>query len=79
MQAALDDLRAKLGKGERIDFAELLTLGARAKARRLADRGEAADRAVGELASWIRTGAGPDVDVAAADEAKGLGLIANRE
>ena len=37
---ALDELRAKLN-GDRIDFSELVILGARAKARRLPDRGDA--------------------------------------
>jgi hypothetical protein len=36
VQEALDQLRAKLN-GERIDFAELVILGARAKTRRLPD------------------------------------------
>lgn len=79
VQAALDELRAKLGEQERIDFAELLTLGARVKARRLADRGKEADRALSELAGWIRFGDGPEVDVDAADEVKVVGLIANRD
>jgi len=79
VQAALDELRAKLGEGENVDFAELVALGARLKARRLADLGEVADRAVNELAEWIRSGDGPAVDVLAADEVKGLGLIADHD
>lgn len=79
VQAALDELRAKLGEGERIDFAELVTLGARAKARRLSDLGELSDRAIAELAEWIRSGDGPLLDIVAADEVKGLGLVANRD
>jgi hypothetical protein len=79
VQAALDELRAKLGEGERIDFAELVALGARVKARRLSDLGEVADRAVNELAEWIRSGDGLAMDVAAAEEVKRLGLIANHD
>jgi len=79
VQAALDELRARLGEGERVDFAELVTLGAEVKVRRLVDEGEEASRARGEIAEWIRTGNGPKVDVEAADEVKRLGLIANYE
>jgi hypothetical protein len=77
VQAALDELRTKLGEGERIDFAELVTLGAEVKARRVADPSEEASRAREEIAEWIRTGNGPKVDVKAADEVKRLGLVAN--
>lgn len=75
---ALDELRAKLN-GDRIDFAELVVLGARAKARRLPDGGdtEKARKARKELADWIVNGTGPKMDIAAADEVKHLGLIAN--
>jgi hypothetical protein len=78
VREALDELRAKLN-GDRIDFAELMVLGARAKARRLPEGGdtEKARRARGELAEWIRNGDGPTVDLAAAEEVKHLGLIAN--
>jgi hypothetical protein len=76
VQEALDELRAKLDD-ERIDFGELVILGARAKARQLPDRSQLARQARGELAEWIRTGSGPDVDIAAAAEVKRLGLVAN--
>ncbi len=78
MQEALDELRAKLN-GDRIDFAELMILGARAKARRLPEEGdtEQARRARHELAEWIRNGNPGMVDIAAAEEVKHLGLIAN--
>ena len=76
MQEALDELRAKLD-GERIDFSELVILGARAKARRLPDDHGGARRARTELAEWIRGGTGPKLDLAAADEVKRIGLIAN--
>jgi hypothetical protein len=75
VQAALDKLRSRLGEAERIDFAELVTLGAQVKARRLADRSEEARRARREMIDWILSGNGPKVDVDAADEVKHLGLI----
>lgn len=80
VEAALNELRSKLGEGERIDFAELVTLGARYKARGLrADSDE--DRAARKrLADMIRNRSIPiDVDIAAADEVKRLGLIAKYE
>ncbi|MBS1860364.1 MAG: hypothetical protein JSS68_01490 [Actinobacteria bacterium] len=76
VQAALDELRAKLGEGERIDFGELVTLGAEAKARRLVDQNEEARRARREMIDWILNGNGPKVDLDAAEEVKYLGLIA---
>lgn len=75
VQEALDELRAKLN-GERIDLAELVILGARAKARRLPDQDEEARRAGEEIADWIRNGNPGMVDIAAAEEVKHLGLIA---
>ncbi|MGD0455427.1 MAG: hypothetical protein ABSB69_17720, partial [Solirubrobacteraceae bacterium] len=78
VQEALDELRARLD-GERIDFAELVILGAHAKARRLPDHGHGARTARKQLAEWILTGSGPKMDVAAADEVKRLGLIANHD
>jgi hypothetical protein len=76
VREALDELRARLN-GERIDYAELVILGARAKARRLPDSGRKAREARGQLAAWIVAGSGPQLDVAAADEVKHRGLIAN--
>lgn len=76
MQEALDELRAKLGEGERVDYAELVALGARAKARQLPDDEEKARRAREDLAAMIRTRSVP-VDLRAAEEVKRLGLIAN--
>jgi hypothetical protein len=77
VQEALEELRAKLN-GDRINFAELVILGARAKARRLPDGGdsEGARKAREELADWVRNGNPGMVDIAAADEVKHLGLIA---
>jgi uncharacterized protein with ACT and thioredoxin-like domain len=74
VQAALDELRAEL-RGERIDFAELVVIGARAKARRLREDAPAARAARDRLAGMIRRGDIP-VDVQAADEVKRLGLSA---
>lgn len=75
VQAALDQLRSK---GERIDFAELVTLGAEVKVRRLADEDAADEAALKDLAQMVRSGSFPfQVDVEAADEVKRLGLIAN--
>lgn len=78
MREALDGLRAKLN-GERIDYAELVILGARAKARRLPEGGntEEARQARNVLAEWIRNGNPGMVDIAAAEEVKHRGLIAN--
>ncbi len=73
---ALDELRAKLN-GDRIDFAELVILGARAKARRLPDQSLNARQARHELAEWILAGSGPQMDIAAAEEVKHIGLVAN--
>lgn len=73
VQEALDELRARLG-GERIDYAELMVLGARAKTRQLPDRSKEARRARGGLAEMIRTRSIP-VDLEAAEEVKHLGLI----
>jgi hypothetical protein len=76
VQEALDALRARIN-GERIDFAELLILGAEAKARRLPPQGDGdkARQARHELAEWIVNGNGPTVDIEAAEEVKHLGLI----
>jgi hypothetical protein len=77
---ALDELRVELGEREdRIDFAELVILGARAKAQRLRGESAAAREARRHLAEMIRSGSGPEPDLAAAEEVKHLGLIANYE
>jgi hypothetical protein len=73
---ALEELRAKLN-GSPIDMAELVILGAYAKARRLPDKDEEARQAGEEIADWILNGTGPKMDIAAAEEIKHLGLIAN--
>lgn len=80
MQEALDELRAKLGQGESIDFAELVTLGARAKARRLRSDSDVAQAERERFAEQIRTRTLPyEIDIAAAEEVKHLGLIAKYE
>lgn len=78
VQEALDELRSKLGQGQAIDFAELVTLGAQVKARRLGADDAEARAARMRLAEMIRTRSIP-VDVAAADEVKHLGLIPKYE
>ncbi len=80
MREALDELRSNLGEGERIDFAELVELGARVKARRMRSEDVAAQAACKRLADMIRTRSSAiHVDVAAADAVKQLGLIATYE
>lgn len=80
VQAALDELRAKLGDGERVDFAELVELGARAKARRMRTEDADAQTALKRLADMVRTRSFPyELDVAAADEVKHLGLMPKYE
>jgi hypothetical protein len=75
VREALDGLRARLF-GQRIDFAELVVLGAGVKARQLPDDLAAAKDAAGRLAAMVRSRAVP-VDVVAADEVKHRGLIAD--
>lgn len=75
VREALDDLRARLG-GQRVDFAELVVLGAGVKARQLPDNLAAAQEAAARLAAMVRARTVP-VDVDAADEVKRRGLIAD--
>jgi len=77
VQEALDELRSALSSEQRIDFAELLAIGARAKARRLRADDPQALSARARLAETIRTRSIP-VDVQAAQEVKHLGLIAGQ-
>lgn len=80
VQEALDELRAKLREGERIDFAELVELGARAKARRLSADEQVTATALKRMAEMVRTQSFPyALDVAAADGVKHLGLTAEHE
>lgn len=75
VREALDGLRARLA-GQRIDFAELVILGAGVKVRQLPDNAAAAREAAERLATMVRARRVP-VDVEAADEVKHLGLIAH--
>lgn len=68
MHEALEELRAKLN-GDRIDMAELVILGARAKARRLPANAKSAREAASSLAEMIRSRSIP-IDVRAAEEVK---------
>jgi hypothetical protein len=80
VQEALEELRSNLREGERIDFAELVVLGARVKARRLGADSVEARAAAKRLADMIRGRSIPiDVDISAAEEVKRLGLIAKYE
>lgn len=72
IEEALDELRAALGS-ERIDFGELVVIGARAKARELRGDSVAGRRARSRLADSVRVRSIP-VDVEAADAVKRLRL-----
>lgn len=72
---ALDELRSQL-REERIDFAELVILGARAKAQRLRGKDREAREARERLIEEVLHGTS-QVDLQAAEEVKRLGLIAN--
>ena len=72
VEKALAELRAALGN-ERIDFAELVITGARAKTRELRGDGVAGRRARSRLAESVRARSLP-IDVEAADAVKRLRL-----
>ena len=76
VKEALDELRRAQG-GEKVELPDLVIRGAKEKVRELEAASESARRAWEEIAEWIRTGNGPKVDIAAADEVKRLGLVAN--
>lgn len=76
VKAALDELRQAQG-GERIEFPDLVIRGAKQKVQELKASSEPARQAREEISGWIRSGNGPKVDVAAADEVKHLRLVAN--
>lgn len=78
VQEALDRLRAQIGS-QKIDYAELLVLGAEEKTRRLERDDEATRDARRRLADKVRNRTLPELDVTAADEVKTIGLIANYE
>jgi hypothetical protein len=75
VREALDDLRARLA-GQRVDFAELVVLGAGVKVRQLPDDAAAAREAAGRLAALVRGRTIP-VDVEAAEEVKRHRLLAD--
>lgn len=78
VQEALDRLREQMGS-QRVDFAELVMLGAEEKRRQL-DRDSDAEREAREwLAREIREGTYDPGEVRLADEVKTLGLIAEYE
>jgi hypothetical protein len=74
VREALDELRSRLD-GKRIDYAELLVLGAQVKTRQLPDDAKTAHEAALRLARMVR-GRSIPVDAQAADEVKHHGLIA---
>ena len=78
VQEALDRLRAQMG-AQKLDLAELVVLGAREKERQLQRDSDATREARRRLADAIRARTLPEPDIAAADEVKYLGLIANHE
>lgn len=76
VQRVLDELR-RLQGGEKIELPDLVIRGAEEKIRELRAESEQAHRARRDIAEWIREGNGPEIDVAAAEEVKHLGLVAN--
>lgn len=77
LHEVLEDLRSALGRN-RIDFGELAMLGARAKLRELREESPEVKAARARLVREIREGT-IEPDIAAADEVKHLGLIADDE
>lgn len=75
VKAALDELRQLQG-GEKVELPDLVIRGAKDKIRELEAEGESARQAGREVAEWIRSGNGPEVDLEAAEEVKYLGLEA---
>jgi hypothetical protein len=76
VKAALDELR-RLQGGRKIELPDLVIRGARDKIRELKAEGEPAREARQAIADWLVSGSGPEVDVAAAEEVKHLGLVVN--
>lgn len=72
VEEALRELRKALGS-DRVNFAELVVLGARAKTRELKGDGVAGRRARSRLAENVRSRSIP-IQVEAADEVKRLRL-----
>lgn len=78
VREALDQLRAQLPQGEKIDYGELIVLGAKVKARKLDTEGKADRAALDRLIDMVRTRSIP-VDSKAAEEVKHLKLIPKYE
>jgi hypothetical protein len=78
LQEELNRLRAEVGS-QKLDFAELVMLGAREKRRQIYRDSEVVREARERLARAILEGTYDPGEVAAADEVKTLGLIANYE
>lgn len=76
VKAVLDELRHIQG-GEKVELPDLVIRGAEEKIRELRSASDSVREARETIADWILGGAGPAVDVAAADEVKHLGLVAN--
>jgi pyruvate-formate lyase-activating enzyme len=76
VKAVLDQLRSLQG-GEKVELTDLVIRGAEDKLRELKAQSEPARQAREDIAKWIRRGNGPEVDPAAAEEVKHLGLVAN--
>jgi hypothetical protein len=76
VKAALDELRLAQG-GEKVELPDLVIRGAKDKLRELKAESESVREGRQEIADWLLSGTGPAVDVAAADEVKHLGLVAN--
>lgn len=76
VREVLDELRQLQG-GEKLELPDLVIRGAKDKIRELEAEGEPARQAGREIAEWIRSGEGPEIDIEAADEVKYLGLEAN--
>lgn len=75
VKAVLDELRSLQG-GRKIELPDLVIRGAKDKIRELKAEGEPAREARQAIAEWLVSGNGPEVDVAAAEEVKHLGLVA---
>ena len=78
VQEALDRLREQMGS-QRLDFAELVMLGAEEKRRQLHRDSDAEREAREWLAREIREGTHDPEEVRLAEEVKSLGLIADYE
>lgn len=73
VKQVLDELRQLQG-GEKVELPDLVIRGAKDKIRELEAEGEPAREAGREIAEWIRSGSGPEVDLEAAEEVKYVGL-----